>query len=258
MAMEYKLKGPIELFKDSWGIYKSRFETLVGISAVPAIAGLLMFLLGFGMGDKQSNAGFVAGLGFAVFIVAIVGIFLGLWSQVAMLRAIKDNLGIKESFNTSLNLVGGYFWVSILTGLAVLGGFILLIIPAFIFAVWYGFGTYVYVIEGTRGWDALKQSKEYVSGNFWAVVGRWFVMGLIMMVLYIPVLILTPMEPNAEPSIVANIYVTVYSLLATPFVVLYSYLLFQELRQKKQIMAAPQPQMPPPVAPPVSPQMPIA
>ncbi len=72
-----------------------------------------------------------------------------------------------------------YIAASILYGLALLGGFILLIIPWIIFALWFTFYSYAIAFEEKSITESLSYSKSLVVwrwwGVFWKVVWFWFV-----------------------------------------------------------------------------------
>ena len=104
-----------------------------------------------------------------------------------------------------------------LSGLAVLGGFILFIIPGIIFAIWFCMSQYVFISEGIVGKKVLSRSKQLVSGNWWGVLGRSFIAGLIMMVIFW----------------VPFIGSIVNSFFTAPFFVIYVYLMYEDLKRLK-------------------------
>jgi hypothetical protein len=63
-------------------------------------------------------------------------------------------------------------WISILTGLVVWGGFVLLLVPGIIMATYIALSQIVLVTEGNKGISALMRSRELVYGNWLAVFGR--------------------------------------------------------------------------------------
>jgi hypothetical protein len=75
-------------------------------------------------------------------------------------------------------------WVSILVGLLVLLGTILLFIPAIIFSGWYAFSVYMVLFEGKKGTEAMRASKELVAGRwlavFWRIIAPGFVYGFLI------------------------------------------------------------------------------
>ncbi|MFH0928480.1 MAG: hypothetical protein V1821_03335 [bacterium] len=53
---------------------------------------------------------------------------------------------------------------------------LILAIPSIIFAFWFSFTVFAFLIEGAApGTGALKRSSDLVQGRFWAVVWRWLV-----------------------------------------------------------------------------------
>jgi hypothetical protein len=66
----------------------------------------------------------------------------------------------------------GIVFVYTLTVLAVIGGFILFIIPGFIVLVTLYFSQYIYVVEGKRGMSALVRSRALVKGHWFEVLKK--------------------------------------------------------------------------------------
>src|SRR3989344_3979582 len=126
-------KNPFRLLKEAFEYYKKTAFTLIGISLVPFV----------------------------------------IWAQAALFMGIvasDENIGIRESFRRARGKILSMYWVMILSIFIFIGGFVLLIIPALIFATWFSFAIFVFFAEGTRGLDALLKSKEYVRGRFWGVL----------------------------------------------------------------------------------------
>ena len=124
---------------------------------------------------------------------------------------------MKEVLEISWKNLWSFFWVSILVGLAVMGGFILIVIPGFIFAVWFYFSVYVFVFEGLKGTSALKRSKQLVNGYFWPIFGRVLLLSLAVGIV------------GAIPSF-GPIISTFFS---APFAVVYMYTLYDNVKRIK-------------------------
>jgi hypothetical protein len=88
---------------------------------------------------------------------------------------------------------GHLLTVSVLRGLAILLGFILLIIPGILFSVWFTFVPIIAVLDGGDV-DAFKTSKDLVTTRFWPVVGRLVLFSLLYV---IPQTILREISPVA-------------------------------------------------------------
>ena len=112
-------------------------------------------------------------------ILTILSVLVSLWSQSAKYFAIFK-MGSNEIvvFKLGYKNIWKYLSISLVVGLIFFGGAILLIIPAFIFGVWYSFSTFLVLDKKLGIKESLKRSKAMVSGNFWRIVGRYFVFGL--------------------------------------------------------------------------------
>jgi hypothetical protein len=107
--------------------------------------------------------------------ISIIGAFVLLivvmpLTNAAVIHVISNEylgheVSVSEALRRALGLVLPLLWVGLLTGLAVMGGFILCIIPGFfiIFKLW--FVNYVVVIENRRGTAALQRSWNLMKGN---------------------------------------------------------------------------------------------
>jgi len=169
------LLSPLNIFKEGLIIcktnYKTFFKTIVWFLGAAVLLGLLNLL------DRQTGFKYI-NYTFPIYLVLTAFSFvIGLWTQIILIRLI--NAGItKEALDKSTLQQNAwrdtvpFLWVSILTGLIILGGMILFVIPGFIFTIWYFFSLYIFSIEGTRGFAALQKSKDLVQGRFWTVVWR--------------------------------------------------------------------------------------
>jgi len=182
----------VELFKKSFNNYWKKIWTLAGImlfsllgflAMIPFALTLLITSLGRPVGSNPSLT-----LILVYFLFALIGIFFcilfGLWSQVAIYCSVNEqSVGVKQSLAISWKKLASFFWVSFLSGLAVLGGYILFIIPGIIFSVWFTFSVFVFICEGLKGTSALKRSKQLVQGYWWPIFGRIVVLGIITLLI---------------------------------------------------------------------------
>ncbi len=93
----------------------------------------------------------------------------------------EESLDTGELLRKSSKYFFGVIGVVILVGLFLIPLYLLLIIPGVIFSVYWVF-SYLFVIDSDdRGLSALRKSYRLVKGNWWAVLGRFFLAGLIVM-----------------------------------------------------------------------------
>ncbi len=181
---EIKLKGPIEYIKEAWKIYTKK-ENFIFFVRIMSIVVLLVTSVGFVFGylfPQQSweNIQYENPIMIVVFIVLILAsVILGLWTQTATYFSIlKLGQTEKEVFKLGFSKMLKFFLVSLVVGLIVLLGLILLIIPAIIFGTWYSFSVWLVLDKGMGIGEALKTSKTMVKGNFWRILGRSIIFGL--------------------------------------------------------------------------------
>jgi hypothetical protein len=77
---------------------------------------------------------------------------------------------IKSAFHKTLPLLG----LSILYALSITIGLILFIVPGVLFAVWFSLSYFAMYDENLGPIDAMKRSKELVSGHFIEIIGAMF------------------------------------------------------------------------------------
>lgn len=78
---------------------------------------------------------------------------------------------------------GSVIAVSIMSGILIMLGMILLVIPGIVIAVWTVVATPVAAIEGLKNSAALGRSRNLARGQFWHVLGTMFLGWVIVMVL---------------------------------------------------------------------------
>ncbi|HYF97903.1 MAG TPA: hypothetical protein VD770_02860, partial [Coxiellaceae bacterium] len=187
-------KSSKELFVQTWSLYKTKLKALLGINIAPLLLGILIgavaLLVTNNEGLKTATAtGTVFLLGL---IAGIVLVITNILSQIATLFALDGNNSIKQAYSLSLGKFWIYLGISLWVGLVVLFGFIMFIIPGFLFAIWFSFAVYAVILDNVRFGESLGYSKRLVKGYYWKVLGRYLLLAVAMLILYIPVFVLDP------------------------------------------------------------------
>jgi hypothetical protein len=109
-------------------------------------------------------------------------------ATAACLRAVGGDVlgqrvGFGESLSAAFKLLGPIILISVLSGLAILGGAFLLLVGAIYFAVLFSLATPALMFEDLRGRKALGRSRALVKDNWWRIFGVLVVMYLIVFVL---------------------------------------------------------------------------
>lgn len=86
---------------------------------------------------------------------------------------------VGRAFRDIQPVIGQVVLVVALYTLAVMGGFVLLVIPGIWLAVRLYFGAQAAVVESRKGRDALRRSAQLVDGMWWRVFGILLLVGLV-------------------------------------------------------------------------------
>jgi hypothetical protein len=119
--------------------------------------------------------------------------------------------------------------VAVLTGLAVLGGLILFVIPGIIFMVRFSVAVPALVVENARGRAALSRSWDLVRDRSWPVLGTLVVAGLLTGI--VSAVVTAPFPDAWFPR---GLAAALASALTTPFTALVIGLIYFDLRVRKE------------------------
>jgi uncharacterized membrane protein len=164
--------GPI--FTRSWSIYAANFL----IFTLVAIVTVLPHQLG---GDPQTTGGAAQ-----TFVALIVGWILQFIGQAVILygafqamrgRPVVVGDALRRGLSRFLSLLA----ISILVGLGVGIGFMLLIVPGIILALRWAVAVPACVVENLGPIDSLRRSAQLTQGHRWKIFG----MGVLILVLFI-------------------------------------------------------------------------
>lgn len=249
--MDTKLVSIGEIITKGWELFSKNYQQFITPIVIMIAPSVLYYL-----------AMFYTGPGFVLLYLILwaVMIFINIWiSVVLILMADKlykgESIEINKIFELSFAKIPSYLLVALLTGLAVFGGFIMLIIPGIIFAIWFAFACYINLLEDkdNKGAAALKASKELVSERWWDVLVRLIIPALAVYIAVIIIMALIGIVMAAlagaiseyDKMIITNIISSVCSLILAPLMVLFGIILFNSLKATKQATIA-QPTQPTP------------
>jgi hypothetical protein len=229
-AAKPKLKSVSELFKTAWKQYSTHFDVLVPIMLLAGIGMYLQWLfLVLEMNGKVVHTTYGL-LSLLAVIVYLVGLVWGLSALLNKIHKLDQPMTVKQAFVSAKPLVWPLFLTGLLSGIATLVGFILLVIPGIIVGVWFAFGLYIVVNEHKSGVEALKSSKEYVDGYWWPVFGRSLLVALVFG-------IITSIIGNIARALFGYdfglLIQDVISLIFIPLIMLYQYSLYLNIKQVK-------------------------
>lgn len=233
-----KLTPAFELLGNT---FKTYFETkniiyvlkVVGMQILMTICLLipvfLLSILGGLMTGGASNTNYSLGAVVLSLVVMVGFVVIMYWfgaADVVMVNNIADGkvASVKETLKAGWARASRYFGASLVSGVVVLLGYVLLIIPGIIFTVWFAFTHLIAILENESPIESMKKSKALSQGNFLPILGRFLLIGVVAFVIsmvlqFIPIL--------------GGILIAFIS----PLFILYQVLLYKNLRSAKESLS---------------------
>ncbi len=231
-----KLPSAKILLEHASAIYKKHLYLFLGILLLGVIPGLVVALPGTYLLAHEGGSPLLEVVVGAVLVAVFSYIFIWTWS--ALVKAISlvaedKSVSVKHSFLLTRKMIPQVFIASLLYGLIVFGGMILLVIPGLIFAVWYGKANYIVITEGLSAKAALKKSRAYLRKRFWPVVGRVVVILILGTIISVFLALLLSFIMGAGPAM-KIVHKAIFDLLWLPFQIIYSFLIYRALKDTYQ------------------------
>jgi hypothetical protein len=205
------------LWRNAWRLYTDRFAVVTTIVLAPSVL--------LGLGDIFKYVGGLP-ISIAGSILLACGVLLSIVAGAATIHSLHHSTGFDESYRAGGRLLWPLILIALLMGFAVLGGFVMLIIPGVWLAIMLIFSNYVLVIEGKHGFAALTESREYVKGYWWAIFGRIILLIIVFLVAYVIVSIPFGLVGGMIGRALAS---TIVTLFIVPFSVAYYYTIYRNL-----------------------------
>jgi hypothetical protein len=219
-----------EILTAAFDLYGRSWRTLIPLVAVVVVPlSILQSAIGDALGGDDPWQAATGRL-----LIVLVGLFATLvvagavaWAAAGVLVGRETDLGEAYRFGTarmwSLLLVG------VLVGLAVAGGFVLLVVPGFIFLTRFSVSVVALVVEGKRGRAALSRSWSLVRGHSWSVFGTWIVAGFLAGIVNGAL-----SAPFPDSWFARGLMAGIGSAITTPFTSLVISLIYFDLRVRKE------------------------
>jgi hypothetical protein len=241
-----------EIFQTAFAIYKNNAQKLllvVAIIVVPLnVVGYLISNVALGAKETSNTISgitiktveprsfFIVLL--AALVAAAVGIIISAILQAATIRAaalatIGEPVDIEASYQYGLKRFGSVLLVSILVGLSVAIGFILLIIPGVFLLGMLAVSIPAVVVENRRGTEAMKRSWALTKGQF------WHALGVILVAFIIAAIVTGILEGIGSGSTILGLILsTIGQIIVAPFTALVTVVLYLDLRARSESLTA--------------------
>jgi hypothetical protein len=205
---------------EAWQMYSRHAKHLLAIAfVIYLIAAIISALLGL-----LGTIGIYLGL-----LVSIIALFL---LQATLVKAVQDvrdgraDLSISETVNQAKPFIGAVAGASILAGIAIFIGFILIIVPGLILITIWAVIVPVIVIERSGVMASFGRSRELVKGRAWHVFGTLVLTWLILLVFDFFLGLIFAFVPYAIRSGLASV---ISGTLVAPFIALVVTLMYYRL-----------------------------
>jgi hypothetical protein len=231
-----------EILSTAFQLYRRHWRTLLAIAAVVVVPfTLLQYLLGDQVrvqGETTSNGVVVStaswAVGIAGLVTALAGLLMFLVLTGAITRAVAaevvgEDPSLEQSYRFGFHRLGSVLLVSVLVGLATVGGLILFIIPGIYIGVRLAVSIEALVVEGRRGTQAMGRSWELVGGHWWHAFATLLVAALLTGL--VNALITAPF--GGTNWFVQAVVAAVATVITLPYGVLVGVLLYLDLRARK-------------------------
>ena len=235
--------GVGEILSTAFQLYQRHWRTLWAIAAVVVVPfTLLQYLLGHTVrvtGVANSNGVVVATsswrVGIAGLVTALAGLLMFLVLTGAITRAVAaeaagEDPGVEDSYRFGFHRFWSVLLVSVLVGLAVVGGLILFIIPGIWIGIRLSVSIQALVVEGRRPTEAMGRSWALVGGHWWHAFGTLIVAGLLTGL--VNALITTPF--NQTSWFLQSVVAAIATVITLPYGTLVGVLLYLDLRARKE------------------------
>jgi hypothetical protein len=231
-----------EILSTGFQLYRRHWRTLLAIAAVVVVPiTLLQYLFGDLVrtrGETTRN-GVVEtaswSVGIAALLAALAGVLMYLVLTGAITRAVAaevagEDPSVEQSYRFGFHRLSSVLLVSVLVGLAVIGGLILFIIPGIYIAIRLCVSIEALVVEGRRGTEAMGRSWALVGGHWWHAFGTLVVAGLLTGI--VNAVITTPFGNTSW--FLQGVAAAVATVITLPYGALVGVLLYLDLRARKE------------------------
>jgi hypothetical protein len=178
---------------------------------------------------RSFGAVLLGGLIAAAIAVIISAALQAALTRGAALATVGDPIDVEASYRYGFRRFGSVFWISLLVGLVVAIGFLLLIIPGIIFLTMLAVAIPALIVEDRRGTDAMSRSWNLVKGHFWHVLGTIVVAFIITAVVGAVIGIF-----GDHNWFLQWIFGSIAQIITAPFTALVSILLYIDLRSRNE------------------------
>lgn len=234
--------SPVDILHSSIALYRKQSTLIVGYASWLLLTYAAFILSSFIANESVQFA--------TIFFIQIADTLLYLWILnvlvIITLHHTHDQpLDLLTLPKRGWDLLMPIVWVSLIQGLIMLGGFLLVIIPGIVFTVWFAYAQEAVIIDGKRGIEALTASRELSRGRFFKVLWYTISIPLLILGLYfivasgltgtIATVLKIPFDTivSETPPLWIDMIFSVGMIFVIPLLVMYSVMTYLQLKERK-------------------------
>lgn len=230
--------GVLRLFLRSFKIYLLNLPTLLILGIILLLPASLILGIAALLTPDTKNP--VRILFCILGLIAFQAVFF-YWYAAATLAVSLDLTGLKATVIQILRRIGGrvgvqLFGTGLLQALILYGGFILFIIPGFVWGIRYCFALPIVVLERRAYKSAFRRSRELVDGSWWRLFGAFLIatFGFYVIVFLLGTIIYIPLVLSGVQQDPALGWACSAFYFAMPVLFIYPVLLYYDMRVRKE------------------------
>jgi hypothetical protein len=172
--VQLSLPGVYTLVVSSLKYVVSRWDLFLLVSIPAVFVAVIALVTGVNTLEPGMPAEPPLAVTIASFVNSVLTIIISIMAFYIVAFSKERRVNFTEAYNWVKTHGFAFLWVGILAYFAVLGGFMLLVIPGIIVSTYLVFSHLVLVREEHKGMDALIRSRALVYGKWWDVWGKLF------------------------------------------------------------------------------------
>ena len=157
------------LFTEAWSFVKQRRDIVLWYAAPLVILSLSVSDYATNYAENNSS------MHLLIIVSLVVGVYM-IFNTLALLHAVHQPAVEQVPFKSSLGWAKGKFWpfvwLSIVSSVVIMLGYMALIIPGIILTGYFVFAQFAFYHDGVTGTKALKASYRVVKGRWWKVAKK--------------------------------------------------------------------------------------
>lgn len=168
-----------KLVTDGWNNYVRDWKVNLELSIRFLLAAAIVFVAAL-IGSHFVSMGGAILVMAASIAAAVITVHTSILMMDVILKRDSGKTDAKVNDALGYQLFWSFIFISILVGLATLGGFILFFLPGIWLAVKFSMSQLSLLEDGKKGTQAMSASSELVKGRWWGVFGRSLLLGIVV------------------------------------------------------------------------------